>query len=94
MLDFADELEQQPGDWSTHANKGYVGKINRVEVSPSESWTAEYYIDQYLHSRGRPVTHWNRDVVTAALGKFNGQRPYTKRQLDEHLDGIWRLAAA
>ena len=87
-------LEQALGDWSTHPNRQYVGKIDRVEISPTQSWTAEYYIDQYLRSHGRPVTHWDRNVVSAALGKFNGPPPYARKQLDEHLDNTWRFAAA
>lgn len=94
MLDSAKDLAQQPGNWSTHPNRGYVGKIERVLLSPTESWTPEFYIDQFLQSHGRPVTHWNRNVVAAALGKFNYEPPYTRTTLDRYLDEVFDLAPA
>ena len=94
MLESAEHLGQALGDWSGHPNKAYVGKIDRVLVSPTQAWTPEYYIDHYLHARGRPVTQWNRDVVVAALGKYVGQAPFRREQLDGFLDGTWKLAKA
>lgn len=93
MLDAAEDLGQALGDWSSHPNRAYVGKIDRVRISHAQAWAPEYYIDHYLQSRNRPVTHWNRDVVSAALGKFNGRPPFTQRELDRFLDGTWRFAA-
>jgi len=92
MLESAEHLGQALGDWSTHPNRAYVGKIDRVLVSATDTWTPEYYIDYYLESHNRPVTHWNRNVVSAALGKFNGRPPYREPELDRFLDGTWRFA--
>ncbi|MGN2250432.1 hypothetical protein LQ772_09385 [Frateuria edaphi] len=92
MLDSAEQLGQALGDWSSHPNKAYVGKIDRVQASSTQAWTPEYYIDHYLQSHNRPVTHWNRDVVSAALGKFKGRAPFKRWELDEFLDGTWRFA--
>lgn len=94
MIDSVPELHQALGDWSSHVNGKYVGKIDRVHASTADSWTPEYYIDHYLHARGRPVTQWNRDVVVAALGKYVGQPPFRREQLDGFLDGTWKLAKA
>lgn len=86
------DLIQNLGDWSLHPNTRYVGKIDRVQVSPTEAWPTEFYIDRFLYTNGRPVTHWNRDVVAAALGKFNRQAPYELSALDSYLSEALRLA--
>jgi len=92
MLDNAELLDQALGDWSSHPNKAYVGKIDRVVVSSTHAWTPEYYIDNYLQSHARPVTHWNRNVVSTALGRFDRKPPFMRCELDEFLDGTWRFA--
>lgn len=92
MLETAEHLGQALGDWSSHPNKAYFGKIDQVWGGPTQAWTPEYYIDHYLQSHNRPVTHWNRNVVAAALGKYNGQPPFKRGELDEFLDGTWRFA--
>lgn len=94
MIDSVPELHQALGDWSSHVNGKYVGKIDRVHLPSADSWTPEYYIDHYLQARGRPVTQWNRDVVVAALGKFVGHAPFRREALDAFLDNTWKLAKA
>lgn len=88
-----DDLQQTLGDWSGHANQQYVGKIDKVTVSPTQTWTPEYYIDHFLHSNQRPITDWNRNVICAALGKYNGAPPFNRFDLDRHLNEMWKLAS-
>lgn len=38
------------GDWSSHDNKRYIGKIDRIYVAMTETYEVEYFIDQYLES--------------------------------------------
>ena len=34
------------GDWSDHDNKKYIGKLDRIYVSLSETWEVEYFMVQ------------------------------------------------
>jgi len=86
------ELEHAKGDWSKHDNKRYIGKIDRVNVSLSESWEVEYFIDHYLQTRGCPITNGNRDKVVAALENFTGRAPYKRDELNAYLDKLWDLS--
>jgi hypothetical protein len=86
------ELEHAKGDWSKHDNKRYIGKIDRVNVSLSESWEVEYFIDHYLQTRGRAVSNANRDKVVHALENFTGRAPYKRDELNAYLDKLWGLS--
>lgn len=89
MTQQENDMEQTKGDWSKHDNKRYVGKIDRINVSLSESWEVEYFIDHYLQTRGFTVSNANRDKVVTALENFQGRAPYKRDDLNAYLDNLW-----
>lgn len=76
------------GDWSSHDNKKYIGKLDRIYVSTTETYEVEYYIDHYLQTHGFTVNNHNhnRDVVAAYLEKYPGRAPFKRVDLDAHLE--------
>ena len=78
------------GDWSNHDNKRYVGKIDRVNVSMTEDYEVEYFIDRYLSTRGFSLSNRNRDLITQALEAFPGEAPYKREELNAYLDGRFK----
>ncbi len=83
-------MAEKKGDWSSHDNKRYRGKIDRVFVSMTETYEVEYYIDHYLESRGFDISNKNRDVITDALEQFHGRAPFKRTDLDAFLDGKFK----
>lgn len=77
------------GDWSSHDNKGYRGKIDRVHVALSEAWETKYFIDHYLETRGYSVTNKNRDLVAAQLESYTGRAPFKRVALNAYLDAAY-----
>lgn len=45
-------MAESKGDWSSHDNKRYRGKIDRVFVSMTEDYETEYYIATTLRLVG------------------------------------------
>lgn len=78
------------GDWSTHDNKKYIGKIDRIYVSMSENYEVEYFIDHYLETRKYQISNENRNKVAAALEKYSGKSPFKRDELNVYLDGYWK----
>lgn len=81
-----DELERSKGDWSSHDNKRYRGKIDRVNVALSEPWEVGYFIDHWLETRGGAISNANRDKVATALEAYHGHAPYKRDDLNAYLD--------
>ncbi len=74
------------GDWSTHDNKKYIGKIDRIYVSMTEEYEVEYFIDQYLKTRGYAMSNSARDVIAGELEKHPGKAPFKRDELNDYLD--------
>lgn len=83
-------MTESKGDWSSHDNKRYRGKIDRIYVSVTESYEVEYYIDHYLESRRFDISNKNRDIITDALEQFPGRAPFKRADLDVFLDGKFK----
>jgi hypothetical protein len=83
-------MAEMKGDWSSHDNKRYRGKIDRIYVSMSETYEVEYYIDHYLESRGFDISNNNRDIVAGALEQFPGRAPFKRADLDTFLDSKFK----
>lgn len=75
------------GDWSSHDNKKYIGKLDRIYVSMTEEWEVEYFIDKYLKDGGYKVSNENRSIVIRALEKYQGKAPFKRDDLKDYLDG-------
>ncbi len=75
------------GDWSGHDNKKYIGKIDRIYVSMTEDYEVEYFIDQYLKTKGFAVNNGNRDVIAGEMEKYPGRAPIKRDELVAFLDG-------
>lgn len=73
-------------DWSSHDNKGYVGKIDRVNVALSETWETQYFIDHYLETRGCQINNQNRDRIAGWLEAYKGKAPFKRVALNAYLD--------
>jgi len=78
------------GDWSTHDNKRYRGKLDRIYVSMTENYEVEYYIDHYLETRKFDISNKNRDIVADALEKYSGRAPFKRTELDVYLDRLFK----
>lgn len=78
------------GDWSSHDNKKYIGKIDRVNVSMTEYYEVEYFIDHYLKSRDFQVSNKNRDVIVNALENYPGKVPFKRDDLNAYLDKLYK----
>lgn len=75
--------------WQSNDNKKYRGKIDRVFVSLTESWEVEYFIDQYLKTRGKALTDENRSKVAHKLEGAPGRAPHQRADLNSWLDKEW-----
>ncbi|SEM03502.1 hypothetical protein SAMN05518845_11511 [Variovorax sp. YR750] len=74
------------GDWSTHDNKKYIGKLDRIYVSMTEDYEVEYFIDKYLEDHAYTVNNKNRDVISSALESYPGKAPFKRDDLVAFLD--------
>jgi hypothetical protein len=82
-------MSEVKGDWSTHDNKRYIGKIDRIYVSMSEDYEVEYFIDHYLETHGYVISHKNRDIITAALEDYPGRAPFKRDDLNAYLENLY-----
>lgn len=76
--------------WNESDNKHYIGPIDRVFVSMTESYEVSYFIDQYLKTRGYDMTEENRSRVGKKLLLFQGAAPWKRDDLNAFLDRGWR----
>ena len=74
------------GDWSRHDNKKYIGKIDRIYVSMSETYEVEYFIDKYLSDNNFTVNNENRNVISRTLETYPGRAPYRRDDLIKFLN--------
>ena len=77
-------------NWNTQDNKHYRGPIDRVFVSLTEEYEIDYFIDQYLRTRGYAVTDENRRKVGAKMENYLGRAPVQRRDLEQFLDNGWK----
>ncbi len=78
------------GDWSTHDNKKYIGKLDRIYVSKTEDYEVEYFIDHYLETRNYLISNKNRDIVTKYLEAYSRKAPIKRDDLNAYLDNIFK----
>lgn len=83
-------MSEEKGDWSSHDNKRYRGKIDRIYVSMTEEYEVEYFIDDYLESRKFAISNKNRDIITAALEEYQGRSPFKRTDLNGFLDARFK----
>jgi hypothetical protein len=76
--------------WNAHDNKKYRGKIDRIYVSLTETYEAEYFINEYLKTRNYAVTDENRHKVAVKMETFPGHAPIMRTELEAFLDKGWR----
>ena len=74
------------GDWSNHENGRYIGKIDRIYISMTDYYFAEYFIDTYLKNRGYTINNRNRNIIATELERYNGEHPYSVSDLLFYLD--------
>ena len=74
------------GNWPDQDSEKYVGKIDRVYTSMTQYHGAEYFIDEFLRTRGFTLSHRNRSLIAAELEKYDGEHPYRKEELTYFLD--------
>ena len=77
-------------DWNASDKKHYGGPIDRVFVSLHEVYDVDYFIDQYLRTRGYALNDDNRRMVGYKLETFLGRVPYWWDDLNAFLDMGWR----
>lgn len=77
------------GDWSNHDNKKYIGKIDRIYVSMTESYEVEYFIDHYLEKNKFDVSNANRNIIANALETYPGKAPYKRDDLTTFLNNLY-----
>jgi hypothetical protein len=77
-------------NWNASVSKHYRGPIDRVFISLREVYEVDYFIDQYLRTRGYTLNDDNRRMVGEKLEKFLGRVPYLWDDLNVFLDQGWR----
>lgn len=80
--------------WKNDGNKKYRGKIDRINVSMTESWEVEYFIDHYLKTRKRGINHENRSLVAHKLEDLPGKAPHKRDEVSAWLDKEYKLSPA
>lgn len=78
------------GDWSSHDDKKYIGKLDRIYVSMTEEWEVEYFIDKYLEDGGYKISNKNRNTIADTLEKYQGKAPFKRDDLKTYLDGHFK----
>lgn len=78
------------GNWSNHDNKKYIGKLDRIYVSMTESYEVEYFIDHYLQTRRFRVSNKNRDIIASTLETYPGKAPFKRDDLSKFLDARFK----
>lgn len=74
-------------NWSAQDNKKYRGKIDRIFVSRTEYYEVDYYVGQYLKTRGYADTDANRKVIHQEMEAYSGRAPILRADMDRWLDG-------
>lgn len=79
--------------WKSDDNKKYRGKIDRINVSFTEDWEVEYFIDKYLSTRGYGLTDDNRSKLAHKLESTPGRAPHKRDDLNAWLDKEYGVKA-
>lgn len=72
--------------WNNEDNKHYRGPIDRVFVSRTESYEVNYFIDDYLKSRGYAMTDESRKNIGSWMMMYAGRAPVTRDDLNAFID--------
>ena len=73
-------------NWTAQDNKKCRGKIDRIYVSMTEYYEADYFIDHYLTSRGFAVHDSNRKIIGDWMDQYPGSAPIRRDALNAWLD--------
>ncbi|MFP3756554.1 hypothetical protein D3C87_1927900 [compost metagenome] len=74
------------GSWSGKDNKHYRGHLDRINVSITEEWEVEYFIDKFLTSHNYSLSAPNREVVLKAISEYQGRKPVLREKLNAYLE--------
>ncbi len=58
-------------------NKHYRGKIDRIRVAFGQDYEVDYFVDQYIQSRGYTITTANREAIHGHLDAYAEAHPGT-----------------
>ena len=67
--------------WDAEDSKYYTGRLDRIYVSPSESWDVNHFIKHYLLSHRRLDTDINRTTVGKILEQYPAHAPWSRVHL-------------
>lgn len=73
-------------NWSNQDNKKQTGKIDRIYVSPTESYELEHFVTHYLQSERFNVTEKNAKVIRNAIDEYPGAPPVKRDDLTAFLN--------
>jgi len=73
--------------WAQQDNRHYRGHMDRINVSRTEDWEVNYFIDHYLKTRSYGLTDENRRIVGQAMEAYQGRVPVKRDDLSAFLDG-------
>jgi hypothetical protein len=73
-------------NWATQDNKKYRGKIDRIFVSQTEKYEVDFYVGQYLKTRGYTDNDANRNVIHQEMDAYPGRAPILRADMDIWLD--------
>ena len=72
--------------WPAQDNKQYRGNLDRIFVSMTEYYEVDYYVGQYLKTRGYADHDANRNVIHRQLDLYPGNAPILRAKMDTWLD--------
>lgn len=73
-------------NWSNQDNKKQRGKIDRIYVSPTESYELEHFVSHYLKFEGFGATEQNAKLVRDAIDLYPGTPPVKRDDLTDFLN--------
>jgi hypothetical protein len=71
-------------------NPKYIGKIDRIRVSMSEHYEVDYYVGQYLKTRGHADTDANRKALHDLMNKYPHSGTIMRDDLNTWLDARYK----
>jgi hypothetical protein len=67
-------------------NKKYIGKIDRIRVSMSEEYEVDYYVEQYIKTRGYTNSAENKQALHEHLNQYPHSGTVMRDALTSWLD--------
>lgn len=68
-------------NWSNQDNKNQRGKIDRIYVSPTESYEINHFVTHYLKTSGFNETESNAKIIRNAIHEYPGTPPVKRDDL-------------